>query len=60
MKPGYKITIGDLEQRHNIAKFERDGVSRETLMKTMYKHTCGMKQSERTELVEKLFDRSEK
>tara|TARA_R110000868_G_scaffold177028_6_gene415278 strand:+ start:819 stop:998 length:180 start_codon:yes stop_codon:yes gene_type:complete len=56
----YKPTITDYETRHGIAKLERDGFSREQIMKGMYKQTEGMPQEKRIELVTKLFDRSEK
>jgi len=58
--PKYEPSIRDFECRHNIVKLERDGFSREQIMKTMYKKTDGMPQHERSELVSKLFDRSEK
>lgn len=58
--PKYKINLNHLETRHGIAKLERDGFTRETIMKTMYKETDGMKQQDRTQLVSKLFDRREK
>ncbi len=59
-RPKYNVTITDLEQRHNVAKLERDGYTRESIVREMYKLTDGMPQHERTQLVEKLFDRSEK
>lgn len=59
-KPKYQININHLETKHGIAKLERDGFSREQISKSMYKATEGMKTPERTQLMEKLFDRSEK
>lgn len=59
-RPKYKININHLDSRHGIAKLERDGFSRETIMKTMYKETDGMAQQDRTKFVERLFDRREK
>ena len=56
----YEPSIKDYETKHGIAKLERDGFSRETIMKTMYKKTEGMCQSQRQDLVGKLFDRGEK
>ncbi len=53
----YKINFTDLDTRHGIYKLEGDGFTRETIMKSMYKHTDGMKTEERTRFVEKLFDR---
>ena len=52
-----KISINDLEKRGMIEKFDKEGVGRERLMKSIYKETDGMPQSQRTELVKKLFDR---
>ncbi len=56
----YQISLTDLDTRHGIAKLERDGFSKEQIMKTMYKKTEGMPQDNRTELVSKLFDRKER
>lgn len=56
----YTPTIKDFESRHGISKLERDGFSREQIMKTMYQKTEGMNQADRTQLVSKLFDRKEK
>ncbi len=55
--PKYKITMRDLETRGGIAKLERDGHSKEAIMKTMYKHTDGASQQHREQLVSKLYDR---
>lgn len=52
-----KISINDLEKRGMIEKFDRQRVNRETLMKSLYRETDGMKQQDRTKLVQKLFDR---
>ena len=59
-KSDYKININHLEQKHGIARLERDGFSREQIMKTMYKETQGMKKTDRTKLVKELFNRMEK
>lgn len=56
----YKIHLNHLEERHGIARLEKDGHSRETITKSMYKLTEGMPQHERTKLMEKLYDRSDK
>lgn len=58
--PKYKIHMNDLETRHGISKLERDGHSRESIMKSMYKLTEGANQDQRTKIVERLYDRSEK
>ena len=60
MRPKYKMTLKDLETRHNVAKLERDGFDRRQIIKEMYKLTDGAPQTLRTELVSKLYDRSEK
>ena len=60
MKPKYNIKIQDLEQRHNVQKLEQDGFNREKIIESMYKLTDGMPQSQRTDLINKLYDRSEK
>jgi hypothetical protein len=43
-----------------IAKLERDGFKRETIMKEMYKHTSGASTQEREKIVSSLYDRREK
>ena len=53
----YKITMRDLETRGGIAKLERDGHSKESIMKTLYKHTEGASQQHREQIVSKLYDR---
>jgi len=58
--PKYKITPKILEERHNIAKLERDGFSREQIHKEMYKVTDGANTQERRRIMEQLYDRSEK
>ena len=60
MKPGYKITLRDLETPGNIEKLRHDKVSRETLSKEMYRLTEGASTQQRNELMSKLHDRSEK
>ena len=60
MSTKYKITIGDLLRQGGVAKLERDGFKRETIMKEMYKHTSGATTREREEIVSKLYDRSAK
>lgn len=54
----YKITPQILEERHNIAKLEKDGFSREQIHKEMYKITDGANTQERRHIMEKLYDRS--
>lgn len=57
--PKYKISMRDLETRGGAAKLERDGHSRESIMKTLYKHTDGASQRQREEIVSKLYDRGQ-
>lgn len=53
----YKININHLDTHAGIHRLERDGFTREQIMKTMYKETDGASKKERTELVSRLFDR---
>lgn len=55
----YKLTMNDIDRASNIHKLERDGFSKETIMKTMYKETAGASQREREQIVSKLYDRKE-
>ncbi len=56
----YKISITDLDTRHGIHKLTRDGFTREQIIREMYNKTDGMHQQERTNLVQKLYDRRDK
>lgn len=53
----YKITANDIMRQGGIAKLERDGFKRETIMKEMYKHTSGASTQQREQIVSKLYDR---
>jgi hypothetical protein len=55
----YKLTLNDIDKASNIHKLERDGFSKETIHKVMYKETEGASQQERTRIIEKLYDRKE-
>lgn len=55
--PKYKLTMNDIERHGGAARLERDGFSRETIMKTIYKHTEGSTQQHREQIVSKLYDR---
>jgi hypothetical protein len=55
--PKYRITEHHLDTKHGIARLERDGFSRETIMKSMYNLTPGVDQRERTKIVKELFNR---
>ncbi len=56
-EPKYKITEKQISEKHGIARLERDGFSRETIMKSMYNLTPGVDQRDRTKIVKQLFDR---
>lgn len=53
----YKLTTNDILKQGGIKKLERDGFKKETIMKEMYKITDGMNTQQRTDVVNKLFDR---
>lgn len=55
--PKYKLTINEIQRQGNIHKLERDGFSKEAIMKTMYKETAGASQRERENIISKLYDR---
>ena len=54
--PKYRIQEKHFET-HGIKRLERDGFSRSQIMGAMYKLTPGVSQTERTQMVKKLFDR---
>lgn len=53
----YKVTLNELERIGNCAKFERDKITREQISKALYRETAGATQQERTEIINKLYDR---
>ncbi len=55
--PKYKLTMNDIQKASNIHKLERDGFTKEQIMKTMYKETSGATQREREQIISKLYDR---
>ncbi len=55
----YKININDLMKQGGAKRLERDGFSKETIMKAMYKESDGMTKDQRSALVSKLYDRRE-
>ncbi len=55
----YKLTMEHIDKASNIHKLERDGFSKESIMKTMYKETAGATQREREQIISKLYDRKE-
>ena len=56
-KPKYKIQLHHLEERHGIARLERDGFIRQDISAALYKHTEGLDQQSRTAIMKKLHDR---
>lgn len=60
MTTKYKITEQHLDTKHGIAKLERDGFKREDISRALYSHTPGVSQAERTRIMERLHDRSER
>lgn len=57
--PKYKLTMAHIDKASNIHKLERDGFTKEQVMKTMYKETAGAPQREREQIISKLYDRKE-
>lgn len=57
MKPKYKVSINDLETKHNIEKLEHDGHTRESIHQALYKQTEGLSQRERTNIIQNLYKR---
>lgn len=49
--------MNDIERHGGASRLERDGFSRETIMKTMYKETSGLPQQDRERIISKLYDR---
>jgi hypothetical protein len=58
-KPKYIINEKQISEQHGIKRLERDGFSREQIMKSMYNLTPGVSQGERTKMVKELFNRRE-
>lgn len=58
-KPKYKINMCHLEEKGGIDRLKRDGFTREQISKSMYKLTEGACQDRRTDLMSKVYDRSE-
>ena len=55
--PKYKLTLNELQRPGNINKLERDGFTSEQIHKVLFKETDGISRQERTQLMEKLYDR---
>lgn len=56
-KPKYQIQPHHLEERHGIARLERDGFVRQDISRALYNHTDGADQRLRTDIMKKLHDR---
>jgi len=56
----YRLTISHIENEGNCAKLERDGFTREKIMKTMYKETDGASTQERRAMIKNLYKREPK
>ncbi len=59
-RPKYRININHLESQGACQKLERDGYTRHDIIREMYKVTDGATTQERENIVNKLYDRSEK
>ena len=57
--PKYKLTINEIDRASNIHKLERDGFSKETIHRVMYKETAGASQRQREDMIRKLYDRKQ-
>lgn len=51
--------MAHIDKASNIHKLERDGFSKETIHKVMYRETAGASQQERTRIIERLYERKE-
>lgn len=56
--PKYKITVGMLERRGEVAKLERDGHTRETIHKALYEHTDGARVDQQRKIISELYERN--
>lgn len=56
--PKYKITPGMLERRGEVAKLERDGHTRESISKAIYRVTDGATVEQRRKIVSDLYERN--
>ncbi len=55
----YNLTLDQIQKQSNIHKLERDGFSKETIMKTMYREMNGASKEVIEGTVRKLYDRKE-
>ena len=54
----YKITANDLDVKGGVERLEAMGHTRESIHKAMFHHTDGISNTERTELMGKLYKRT--
>lgn len=55
----YKIKLSDLEKIGGASRLERDGYTREVVIREMYKVTAGATTQEREKIVSNLYDRKD-
>ena len=55
----YNLTLDQIQKQSNIHKLERDGFSKETIMKTMYREMPNASKEVIEGTVRKLYDRKE-
>lgn len=53
----YKLTINEIDKHANVHKLERDGFTREQIIREMYRQTDGATTREREQIIQKLYDR---
>lgn len=54
----YKITPRDLDEKGGVERLEAMGHNRHTIHDAMFKHTDGISNTQRTELMQNLYKRS--
>lgn len=57
--PKYKMSYADLTTPSGVHKLERDGFTRETIHKEMYKITNGARVDERRKIIDQLYTRQQ-
>ena len=58
MTSKYKITANDLDQKGGVERLEAMGHDRVSIHEAMFKHTDGISNTQRTELVKNLYKRN--
>jgi len=54
----YKITANDLDENGGVERLEAMGHDRHSIHEAMFKHTDGISNTERTQLMKNLYTRS--